>query len=1019
YPMEIPVTAQEKAELLSDNPNPYLIFCEDRLFQIKMLDEIPYKWYKSGEVPFFEGSSQPGEIYAFQIGIYAKDKDIEGLTVLSSDFLDGKNIITSDNIHCINTGGSDYYGKKFEKKLSIKKDRVQPLWFYIFMPKEEGVYKGKITVECDNCPDRVIPITIKSQGEFLADGGVGDLWRMSRLAWLDSNKGINDNVIKPYTPIKIKGNRAEILNRSIVFDSLGMPKEIYANKKKVLASPCKLNVYIGDKKVDLKAGKKSVLVRNEGAYEFENTAENEDIVLTLHGRLEFDGFLSYSCNIEAKRDINLSDVRLDTPINSQIAKYFMGFDVRGGKAPVSWDWQWNCNRIDYMGWCGDYDAGLQVYLVPEGNYFTSGGAIEPKYLPKGWYNDNKGGMKISSDKKSYDINVYGGEKTLKKGETALYCFNYTITPFRDMPKEHWTDRVGDVSQARTNVYHLHHATRPNPYINYPFTKRQELREFADILRNRKNYDTGKITYPAPEGMTSEKGVFDLEFETNFDWSTTPDNINFFEINFENGETYAIYWNLDVKTLRGYTAKNLYSQNPTYYDLFDMHPLSQKLKIGEKHKLTVAWDKGIYNAYVDGECYHTGSFIATETTPVKDIILYGDFSYYSVRVGELDGTTVFYDDFSSFKDNVSVAKAGNIQGTVNGVDAEYKDGKFVMQKLEKVLNWDLNLYYTCRELTNHCYEIWALRSLGDEIFDDHMFMYTADGTKMVTESGGGYQWLGEHLKTGYVPGWHDNLGGGDHSAAIATKWKSRWHNYYVEGLDFLMHDLDMRGLYLDGIGYDRDTMKRVARVMEAFDPKYRINYHAGNNYDFNDGRNSTLNSALQHLAYVNSLWAGEMFEYENTMPEYWFMEMSGIPFGLRNEMLNYQNGGNQWRGMVYGMTGRQNASYVPMLKYWDDIDIANRKMIGYWDNKPLASCDNPLVKITSYLNKDSVILAVGNWDKDTEIKIKLDWKACGIDPKKAKIHAPRIDNYQDEAYFESLDNIPLAEKKGIILEVSNE
>ena len=52
------------------------------------------------------------------------------------------------------------------------------------------------------------------------------------------------------------------------------------------------------------------------------------------------------------------------------------------------------------------------------------------------------------------------------------------------------------------------------------------------------------------------------------------------------------------------------------------------------------------------------------------------------------------------------------------------------------------YYTIRELTSAATEIWALRSLGNEIFD--------------TGKGGGYPWLREHLVDGYRPQWYHPL-----------------------------------------------------------------------------------------------------------------------------------------------------------------------------------------------------------------------------------------------------------------------
>ena len=49
-----------------------------------------------------------------------------------------------------------------------------------------------------------------------------------------------------------------------------------------------------------------------------------------------------------------------------------------------------------------------------------------------------------------------------------------------------------------------------------------------------------------------------------------------------------------------------------------------------------------------------------------------------------------------------------------------------------------IYYSTRELSNHAAELWALRSLGDEV--------------LVSGPGGGPAWLQEHLDPPYVPGW---------------------------------------------------------------------------------------------------------------------------------------------------------------------------------------------------------------------------------------------------------------------------
>lgn len=120
---------------------------------------------------------------------------------------------------------------------------------------------------------------------------------------------------------------------------------------------------------------------------------------------------------------------------------------------------------------------------------------------------------------------------------------------------------------------------------------------------------------------------------------------------------------------------------------------------------------------------------------------------------------------------------------------------------------VKLYYTIRELSNHAAELWALRGLGDEILRrgpgfrlaDQFVSQSADKGDHTT----GNAWLCEHLVTDYVPAWHHPFGPGDWDAAIATTGLSRWHNYYLEGMAWLIKNVGVDGLYLDGIGYDRE------------------------------------------------------------------------------------------------------------------------------------------------------------------------------------------------------------------------
>ena len=121
---------------------------------------------------------------------------------------------------------------------------------------------------------------------------------------------------------------------------------------------------------------------------------------------------------------------------------------------------------------------------------------------------------------------------------------------------------------------------------------------------------------------------------------------------------------------------------------------------------------------------------------------------------------------------------------------------------------VKIYYTIRELSNHAAELFALKSLGDEILSEG--------------SGGGFSWLQEHLVSGYIPGWFVDK---YKDAAVINVGMSRWHNYYVEGLKWLTQNVGIDGIYIDDVAFDRTTMKRVRKVMDRNTEGALIDMHS--------------------------------------------------------------------------------------------------------------------------------------------------------------------------------------------------
>ena len=314
------------------------------------------------------------------------------------------------------------------------------------------------------------------------------------------------------------------------------------------------------------------------------------------------------------------------------------------------------------------------------------------------------------------------------------------------------------------------------------------------------------------------------------------------------------------------------------------------------------------------------------------------------------------------------------------------------------NMRFKIYYTVRELTNRAPELWALRSLGSDV--------------LASGPGGGHSWLQEHMVNDYITGWVvPQL----RDVAMVTSGISRWHNFYIEGMQWLTQHAGVDGIYLDDVAFDRATMLRLRRVLTTNGtPGEKIDLHSANQFDKADGYTSSANLYLEHFPFVDRLWFGEYFNYDNS-PDYWLVEMSGIPFGLMGEML--QGGGNPWRGMLFGMTARLPwaGDPRPLWQVWDEFGISQATMRGWWTpDAPVRTGRNDILA-TAYSRPGTALIAVASWARDTvAVRLAINWRALGLDSTRVRIDAPEIPGFQPARSFAVGEPVPVPNGRGWLL-----
>ncbi len=815
-PMEVTATAEETRQLIDTHKSDsYIVFPEDRRYPIRMRDELPLRWIKSGSSLQFSGEACRNEYYTFQLGVYAISKDIGDIKIKFDDLKSGGSKII---LHCFNSDGVDFTGHKFLKAIAVKQGKVQPLWIGADITKdaEPGLYEGSITLKPEGMSESTVKLSIAVQDKVLEDRGDSELWRMSRLRWLDSRLGIEEEPTYPYTPVKVNGSAVSILKRDVKYTATGLPKSINSFGNEVLARPIEIKTTISGKAVQWKSKGLKELKSTHASVFFESTGDMGPLSVTCRSKAEFDGYTNYRVVLKASKAINLDNVTLEIPVRRDIATFFTGFGCNGGYRPKSWQWDWSQRGISSC-WLGEVNAGLYLTLKNGPDMWDIEGTKSPD-AANSWHS---GKCLLEEDGDAVIIKCSTGPAHLKAGEQLPLRFGMLITPVKPINMDHFNQRYyqfynnivqpQDAKALNATVINIHQGNELNPYINYPFRTVDKMRDYIDRA----------------------------------------------------------------------------------------HALGMKAKI----------------------------------------------------------------------------------------------------------------YNTVRELSNFCAEIWALRSLDHEILQ-------AGGGKM------GESWLVEHLVDDYQSAWHQPYANGEIDAAMATTGTSRWCNYYIEGVSWLARELGLDGIYIDGLNYDREGMKRFRRALDTGKSGNLLDLHDGDNFKCGDARRSSFLTAAEFTPYLNSLWYGEIFNYEEE-PDYWLVELSGIPFGLMGDMLQMPI--NPWRGMTFGMAGRYWSGADPqyLWKTWIDLKLSDCKMIGWWDTKCPVKTGYKAVLATVYKNKGYAVIALGSWAKPAPgawehwpnmIKLQVDWKALGLDPKKVKLYAPEIKDFQPERKFELTEEIPVDFGKGWLLVV---
>lgn len=424
YPMEtVPLEVELKKLLENYSDAPYLVFPQDRNQPIRMVHEIPANWVFRNPSESFVLDADRNEYRVFQLGIWACRKSLSDVEVIFSDFEaeSGTARITSSRFQCLTLTSHVKNPEilKPEGPFPVARSQVFHVWCGIDLPGNcvSGTYHGTVTVRPEGQLAANVPVTLHVSNTIVDEHGDHDLWRLSRLRWLESDLGVRDEVFPPFTPLVTSRNTRSISTwgHTLVLNEYGLPENICFKNEKILAAPISLT-YAGN------WGKPAFkfITLSDTHVSWQGTAKSKDISLIIDGSMEFEGTVTLKFHLEsANRKCTVKDLNFTASYRKEKAELISCVGYQGKRSK-----KFICGFGGTSVWMGSMKAGMGIYGI--GIPFEDASRIDAS--------------SITEENNAVTMRLKIGTHTVSLGDPIEFKITLRPTPVKPPDKRHWQFR---------------------------------------------------------------------------------------------------------------------------------------------------------------------------------------------------------------------------------------------------------------------------------------------------------------------------------------------------------------------------------------------------------------------------------------------------------------------------------------------------------------------------------------------------------------------------------------------------
>ena len=254
--------------------------------------------------------------------------------------------ISASALACMNTKGSDFWGRDFEvDRVYVPAGEVKPLWVKLVVPMDAvaGTWSGVANVTAAGHTVS-IPLHLTIQGHPLQNGGDDDIERGTRIHWFDSKLAIaGDTVPSPFAPItatpSTNGLNVQMLAKEFSIGPSGLPTQVLVTADTLAGPPLAVpRKVLGDDvsfEVDglsFSAPKLNIGTTTNMSVSWTSAATDStgSASLNVAGSVDCTGYALLNITLTANSALANAGIRLRLPSNPDTAFFAMGLGRPGG-----------------------------------------------------------------------------------------------------------------------------------------------------------------------------------------------------------------------------------------------------------------------------------------------------------------------------------------------------------------------------------------------------------------------------------------------------------------------------------------------------------------------------------------------------------------------------------------------------------------------------------------------------------------------------------------------------------------